>query len=184
MNQLIVSAKQGDKKSMEEILKNFEPLVYKTSISYYIYGCDQEDIKQIMRLTIIKSVEKFNTDLSDSFPAYVQKCIKNQMNKEIKKATKKYYENKFNKEILKEIDIKEIIDENVNLSESYIEKELNDSLHKAIESLSTEEKALLNTLYVKGISIKEYSKSINTEYHKIRYIKNKIIEKLRENLII
>ncbi|MGJ0841777.1 sigma-70 family RNA polymerase sigma factor [Clostridium tertium] len=181
MNQLIVRAKHGDKKSMEEILKNFEPLVYKTSISYYIYGYSEEDIKQIARLTIIESVEKFNTDLSDSFPAYVQKCIKNKMYKEIEKATNKYYENKLNKEITNSIDVEEIIDKDTDVSEECIKKELSGILFKSIEKLNKEEKALLNTIYVQGIILKEYSKRTNIEYHKLRYMKDKIMEKLRND---
>jgi RNA polymerase sporulation-specific sigma factor len=184
MNQLIVKAKQGDKNSMEEILKNFEPLVYKTSISYYIYGCDVEDIKQIARLTIIKSVEKFNTDLSDSFPAYVQKSIRNQIYKEIEKATNKYYDNKLNKEIISSIDIKEIIDKNTNITEDYLKKELNKSLYKAIEKLNFKEKALLNSLYVEGLTLKDYSETENIQYYKARYMKDKIIEKIRGQLTI
>ncbi|WP_195265451.1 sigma-70 family RNA polymerase sigma factor [Clostridium sp. 1001275B_160808_H3] len=181
MNQLIVRAKQGDKKSMEEILKNFEPLVYKTSISYYIYGYSQEDIKQIARLTIIESLEKFNTDLSDSFPAYVQKCIKNKMYKEIEKATNKYYENKLNKEIASSINVEEIIDQNTDVSEECIKKELSSILFKSIEMLNEDEKALLNSIYVQGITLKEYSKRTNIEYHKLRYMKDKIMEKLRND---
>lgn len=184
MNQLIISAKQGDKKSMEEILKKFEPLVYKTSISYYIYGYNEEDIKQISRLSIIESIEKFNTDLSDSFPAYVQKCIKNKMYKEIEKATNKYYENKLNKEISNSIDIEEIIDENIDVLEECIKKELSNVLFKSIKKLSFEERALLNTIYVQGITLKEYSKRTNTEYYKARYMKDKIMKKLRTDLTI
>ncbi|WP_411169795.1 sigma-70 family RNA polymerase sigma factor [Clostridium sp. MB05] len=184
MNQLIKKAKQGDKKAMEEILNSFEPLVYKTSISYYIYGCDTEDIKQITRLTIIKLVDKFNIDLSESFSAYVQKGIRNQMYKEIEKATKKYYDNKLNKEIVSSIDIKEIVDKNTNITEDYIKKELRESLYNVIEKLKSSEKALLNSLYVKGITLKDYSKSQNIEYHKMRYMKDKIIEKLRKEVVI
>lgn len=192
MNNLIIKAKQGDEKSMEEILEKFKPLVYKTSISYYIYGYDMEDIKQITILTIIQSVEKFNIELSNSFAAYVQKCIENQMNKEIEKASNKYYENKLNNLIKLKIDtkskinLKEIIDENINIAEDYINKEsskeLNYKLLKAIQDLDPKEKDLLKSLYVQGISVKEYAEQKNLGYHKIRYMKEKMLENLRKNL--
>lgn len=47
--------------------------------------------------------------------------------------------------------------------------------------LNKEEKALLNTIYVQGITLKEYSKRTNIEYHKLRYMKDKIMEKLRND---
>lgn len=184
MINLILKAKQGDKEAMEKILKEFEPLVYKTSISYYIYGYESEDIRQIARLTIIKAIDKFNVDLSNSFPAYVQKSIKNQMNKEIEKASKRYYENKLNNSIANSIQIKEIIDEDINISEDYIKKELNNNLFKAIEQLNSEEKALLNSIYVEGNTLKAYAENLKLEYYKVRYMRDKVMEKLKQQLVI
>lgn len=179
MNNLIIQSKQGNKKAIGEILKSFEPLIYKTSISYYIYGYDMEDIRQITIITIINAVEKFDTSFSNSFPAYVQKCIRNQMNTEIEKATKIYYKDKENKEIAFSMDLKEIIDENTDVAEEYINKEISHILFEEIGKLDLNEKALLNSIYVKGITLKEYAEKENIEYHKARYAKDKILEKLK-----
>ena len=106
------------------------------------------------------------------------------MNKEIEKASKRYYENKLNNSIANSIQIKEIIDEDVNISEDYIKKELNNNLFKAIEQLNSEEKALLNSIYVEGNTLKAYAENLKLEYYKVRYMRDKVMEKLKQQLVI
>ena len=83
MRELIIKAKSGDKQSAEEIIKLFQPLIYKTSISYFIYGYDTEDIKQIATMTVINSIKKIKDDSLDYFPVYLKTSIKNIMAREI-----------------------------------------------------------------------------------------------------
>lgn len=183
MKELIIKAKQGDKNALEEILYKFKPLINNTAISFYIYGCDEEDIKQIATLAIIKAVNKFNIDLSNSFPSYVKECVRNSMYKEIDKASKLYFKNKMSKEIAAIIDIKEIIDEEVNIQEDYIKKEGKITIEKAIGLLKEEERILLKELYIESKTLKTYSEENNIEYHKARYIKDKIMKKLKCDLL-
>ena len=183
MKELIIRSKKGDSKALEEILKNFTPLINNTAISFYIYGYDNEDIKQIARLAIINSVYKFNLDLSDSFPSYVKETVRNSIYKEIEKAEKVYFKDKISREIAAKIDIKEIVDGNINIQEEYLKKESKEELEKAIALLNEEERSLLKEIYLKGKSVKEYSEENNLEYHKSRYAKDKIINKLKDTLL-
>ena len=179
MKELIIKAKQGDKNALEEILNKFQPLVNKTIASFYIYGCDFEDIRQIAILGIINAVNKFDINLSASFPSYVKECVRNSMYKEIEKATKHYYKNKLSKEIAEFIDIKEIIDEKID----NIKKMNKKNLEKAISLLKEEDRNLLKVLYVENKTLKPYSKDNNIEYHKARYKKDKVIKNLKETLL-
>ena len=183
MKELIIKAKQGDKNALEEILNKFQPLINKTTASFYIYGCDFEDIRQIAVLGIINAVNKFDINLSASFPSYVKECVRNSMYKEIEKATKHYYKNKLSKEIAEFIDIKEIIDEKIDIQEDYIKKMNKKNLEKAISLLKEEDRNLLKVLYVENKTLKSYSKDNNIEYHKARYKKDKVIKNLKETLL-
>ena len=180
MKDLIIKAKKGDKKSLEEIIKIFEPLINNTSISFYIYGYDSEDIKQIATISIIKAINKFNVEQIDSFPAYVKKCVRNSLYKEIDKATKVYFKNKETKELATLIDYKEIIDEKINIQEDYLEKEGKVNLEKAIRLLKERDRRLLKYLYVENKTLKDYAKEKKLEYHKARYMKEKAIKNLKE----
>lgn len=184
MKDLIIKAKKGDKKSLEEIIKNFEPLINNTSISFYIYGYDSEDIKQIATISIINAINNFNVEQIDLFPAYAKKCVKNSLCKEIDKATKVYFKNKETKEIATLIDCKEIIDEKINIQEDYLEKEGKVNLEKAINLLSEKDRKILKYLYVENKTLKSYAEEKKIEYHKARYMKEKAIKNLKELYLI
>lgn len=183
MEELIIKAKQGDKNALEEILNKFQPLINKTVISFYIYGYDFEDIRQIAILGIIKAVNKFDITLMDSFPSYVKEVVRNSIYKEIEKATKHYYKNKESKEIATFIDIKDIIDDGVDIQEDYIKKDNKKGLENAISLLKEEDRSLLKALYIENKTLKYYSEEKNIEYYKARYMKDKVIKTLKETLL-
>ncbi|WP_156627071.1 sigma-70 family RNA polymerase sigma factor [Clostridium tertium] len=182
MKELVIKAKEGDNNALEEIIKRHEPLVYNTMISFYIKGYDKEDIKQIAILSIIKAVKGCNIELINGFSSYAKEIIRNDIYKEITKAEKQYYRHKESNEIAMIIDIKEITDEKTNIIEDYIKAEDIEILKKEISLLEEEERALLKAIYVDNITLMKYSKDNNIEYHKVRYKKDKILEKLKKNL--
>lgn len=183
MRELIIKAKTGDKQSLEEVIKLFNPLIYKTSISYYIYGYDTEDIKQIATITVINSIKKIKEDSLDYFAAYLKTAIKNTMAKEIEKATHRYYEEKENKEIISLIEVKQIIDESIDLNKELLDKEISDILSNIIKKLKNEEQNLIKKLYIEELSLKEYAEIEKIKYYKARYLKDKVIDALRRELV-
>lgn len=183
MEELIKKAKQGDKNALEEILNKFEPLINKTVISFYIYGYDVEDIRQVATLGVINAVNKFDITLIDSFPSYVKEAVRNSIYKEIEKATKHYYKDKESKEIASFIDIKDIIDKEVDIQEDYIKKDNKKTLEKAISLLKEEDRSLLKAIYIENKTLRSYSEDKNIEYHKARYMKDKVIKTLKETLL-
>lgn len=182
MENLILKAKTGDEKSIEEILRNFEPLINNTSLSFYICGYDSEDIKQLAKLSIIRAIKTFDIKRGYTFPSYAKVCVRHEMYKEIEKAEKIYYREKESKEIAKAFDIREIKDESINLQEDFIKKQENEILALAINTLEEEERTLLNNIYIKGYTLVKFSESIDLEYYKARYMKEKALKKLRRIL--
>lgn len=183
MKNLIIKAKQGDKNALEEILKTYKPLINNAAMRFYIYGYEDEDIKQLAILAIIKAVDKFDVTLSDLFPSYVKEAVRNTIYKEIDKATKVYFKDKISREIATFIDVKEIVDENENIQEDYIKKEGKKDLEKAISLLEEEERNLLRELYIERKTLKYYSEENKLEYYKARYFKEKVIKKLKISLL-
>lgn len=182
MKELIIKAKAGDKQSVEEIIKLFQPLIYKTSISYYIYGYDTEDLKQIATVTVINSIKKIKLDSLSFFSAYLKTAIKNTMVREIEKATNRYYEEKENKEIITLVEVKEIIDESIDLNKELLDKELIEILNRTIKNLKNKEQNLIRKLYIEELSLREYAEIEKIKYHKARYLKDKVIDALRKEL--
>ena len=182
VKELLIKAKDGDNIALEEIIKKHEPLIYNTMISFYIKGYDKEDIRQIATLSIIKAVKSCKIELSKGFSSYAKEIIRNDIYKEISKAEKQYYKHKESNEIAMVIDIKEIVDESTNIIEDYIKSEDKEILIKEINLLEEEERALLKAIYVENITLKKYAEDKKLEYHKARYMKDKILEKLKKNI--
>lgn len=182
IRELLIKAKDGDNSALEEIIKKHEPLIYNTMISFYIKGYDKEDIRQIATLSIIKAVKSCKIELSRGFSSYAKEVIINDIYKEIKKAEKQYYKCKESNEIAMVIDIKEIVDESTNIIEDYIKSKDKEILIKEINLLEEEERALLKAIYVENITLKKYAEEKELEYYKARYMKDKILEKLKKNI--
>ncbi|MDU5111029.1 MAG: sigma-70 family RNA polymerase sigma factor [Clostridium sp.] len=182
VKELLIKAKDGNNIALEEIIKKHEPLIYNTMISFYVKGYDKEDIRQIATLSIIKAVKSCKIELSTGFSSYAKEIIRNDIYKEISKVEKQYYKHKESNEIAMVIDIKEIADESTNIIEDYIKSEDKEILIKEINLLEEEERALLKAIYVKNITLKKYAEEKGLEYHKARYQKDKIIQKLRLKL--
>lgn len=182
VKELLIKAKDGDNIALEEIIKKHEPLIYNTMISFYIKGYDKEDIRQIAILSIIKAVKSCKIELSTGFSSYAKEIIRNDIYKEISKAEKQYYKYKESNEIAMVIEIKEIVDESTNIIEDYIKSTDKEILIKEINILEEEERALLKAIYVENITLKKYAEDKGLEYHKARYMKDKILEKLKKNI--
>lgn len=58
--ELLLQAISGNKKSVEAILKLYEPMITRSS---YIKGTFDQDLKQYIMLHIIKNISKFNFDI-------------------------------------------------------------------------------------------------------------------------
>lgn len=179
MRNLIIKAKQEDKQALGEIIDKFIPLINNTANSFYIYGHDTEDIKQIATLSIIKAIKTFDITKEELFTAYVNKCVKNSMYKEIEKATKVYYKDKESKEISQLLEEKDIISDALSLQDEFIKKEEKLNLEKAISLLEDSERNLLKEIYVENKTLTDYAKENNIEYHKARYSKESTIKKLK-----
>lgn len=184
MEKIILEAKTGSEKAIEEILDNLKPLINNTSVSFYISGYDEEDIKQLAKLSIIKAIKTFDQNKGYNFASYAKVCIRHEISREIEKATKIYYREKESKEIALAFDMKDIRDESVNIQDDYIKKEEIKRLSLAISTLEEEERTLLNKIYIKGYTLVEFSEDIDLEYYKARYMKNRILKSLKALLEI
>lgn len=180
MKEKLIKAKAGDKKEIQEIIEMFNPLLTKTTISFYIKGLEKSDIKQIATIALIKAIKNFDTERSDSFPSYAKISVQNMLIREMKKAENKYYKEKINSEINEVFNIEELKSKDIDVNEKLIKKEESYNLSKIVNSLKDEDKAIIKALYIDKIKIKDYSKENNIEYNNLVYKKNKILKYIRE----
>ncbi|GAB6168265.1 hypothetical protein JCM1393_07250 [Clostridium carnis] len=174
MIEIIKKAKEGNVDAKETLLEIFNPLIISVGESYYIFDYDQEDIRQIAKLAILKGIESIDNEKLKYFPAYIAKIVKNTLATEVKKATKRY---KLIKEDNEE-GIKEEAVHKIAIEDEVVNNINREKLSKALKVLDNKEIALLNKIYIDNITIAEYSRSLEMPYYKVINLHKKIIEKL------
>ena len=157
---------------MEEIIKKFTPLILKESSRYIIKCYDYEDLVQHGYLSVIKAVKMFNKD-PQWFNGYCIKAIrlnymallKGQI-KHHREIPTEYSEDKGNYMF--------------TLEDEIIAHEKVEELYEALDSLSSTEREIINSFYIKDKTLEEIAATINKSYNNVKYMKNKVIKKLRK----
>ena len=182
MKELLKKAKEGDRASIEALLNKFEPLIKKSSRKYYINGYEQGDVKQLAYMAALKAIKKFDTERSNSFPLYVKRTIQNSIYKELLKSKEKFNVNKTNKELKPITEIENIEDKSINIDEEIIKKERREILINLINKMAAEERELIIEIFIEEKTLKKYAEEKNMKYHRVFYLKKKILQKIESFL--
>lgn len=184
MQELIKRGKQGDKAAQEEIVKQFMPLIYKSSQKVYIAGYEEEDLIQIGAESILKAVNKFDAEKSSSFTAYVKNTVENNYRFLIRGKVKENYVKSLNEVQEDGFELEDHIPMDFNLENYVVNNELKIKLREAIERLNPEEKELLHYVFYKEHGgLTEYAKIKGMDYNKVYKLKSSLINKLREYIV-
>lgn len=171
---MLPKAKKGDSIAIEEIIKNFIPLILKESSRYIIKCYDYEDLVQHGYLSVIKAVKMFKGE--DKF--FTPYCIR---------AIQLNYKALLKKEIKHH---REIPDEFMQINKEYeftIEDEIlaferTKELYEAMDKLTEEEKRVISSFYIDKISLSEIAATSDKTYNNVRYLKDRAVRKLQKLL--
>ncbi|MGI5997198.1 MAG: RNA polymerase sporulation sigma factor SigH [Lutispora sp.] len=86
--ELVLSARDGDKEALEYIINKYKNFVRAKARSYFLIGADREDIVQEGMIGLYKSIRDFKNDKLSSFRAFAELCITRQIITAIKTATR------------------------------------------------------------------------------------------------
>jgi RNA polymerase sporulation-specific sigma factor len=85
--QLVMRARNGDDKALEELIRRYSGFVRLKASSYFIAGGDAEDLIQEGLIGLYKAVRDFSADKS-SFRSFAELCVTRQIITAIKTATR------------------------------------------------------------------------------------------------
>jgi len=77
--ELAILAKNGDKESLEYLLKKYVSLVNMKVSKYFIIGAEKEDIVQEGMIGLYKAVKNFDSEKQNSFKSFANLCIERQL---------------------------------------------------------------------------------------------------------
>lgn len=86
--EVVMEAKEGDKKAQEYLINKYKNFVKSKSKSYFLIGADKEDIYQEGMIGLYKAIRDFRPDKLASFKAFAELCVTRQIITAIKTATR------------------------------------------------------------------------------------------------
>lgn len=172
MHQLIKKYREGDNRALQKIIDTFIPLILKEASKYKIKCYDYEDLVQHGYLSVIKSSNMYKGE-DKNFKFYCIKAIK-QNYKALLKGEIKHH-----REIPED---KDIYPYEFTLEDEILAYEKTKEVYKALDSLTKEERNIMEGFYFKDKTIESIAKENNKSYNNIRYQKDKVIRKLQNSL--
>ena len=86
--QLVMRARNGDGKALDELMRRYQGFVRLKASSYFLAGGDSEDLIQEGLVGLYKAVRDFRPDKETSFRSFAELCVTRQIITAIKTATR------------------------------------------------------------------------------------------------
>lgn len=183
IERLIIRCKQGDKKALEELLVTYEPLVKKISMSYFINGYEQEDLEQLGRLAIVRTVNKFDLDNGANFTGFVHRVIKNDLITLMRKRESRMVFPSMESINEEGVEFKEMFPDDFDLEGDFIDRENMDKLRGILDRMKPDDRKLLLMTYRCHGGLKKYAETLGESYFTLRRRKDRLVDMIRKELI-
>ena len=86
--QLVMRARNGDQKALDELIRRYSGFVRLKASSYFLAGGDSDDLIQEGLVGLYKAVRDFRPDKETSFRSFAELCVTRQIITAIKTATR------------------------------------------------------------------------------------------------
>ena len=179
--ELLVKVKKGDQQAFELLVRKYKMTVYNTIHS--IIGNDQEadDIAQEVFLKVYTKADSFKG--KSSFSTWLYRITVNRCVDELRKRNNKIisYETEFDEE--EKLKLKDVLaSKEGDITEELKQKELQDIIQKAMNSLPEKYRIILTLKEIEGLSYTEISKIMKISLAKVKIWLFRARQKLKEEL--
>ncbi|MDR3594604.1 sigma-70 family RNA polymerase sigma factor [Clostridium sp.] len=178
---LVTRCKNNDEDAKEKLSEEFRPLIYNISKRTFIDGYNSHDIIQECYQSLFKSVSMYNLE-KHRFVAYATNAIKNNMNDLIKR-TKTRSSTEGNDALSLHDNVENDFPElEISTETSLCEMCDYEDLKLALKNLNEEEKELIDFVFYRNYTIKEYAYIKNMCYSTAILKKKTILIKILNNI--
>ncbi len=157
---LIERAQSGDIEAANAVVYAYLGLAKSISRSYFLVGADSDDVMQIGMLGLFKAVQTFKINGGASFKTYASNCIRNIILDEIRKSKPNTLETV-------PIDDALHLNDDINLEDSFIEKESANILLDTIDSLLNPLEKNVLALHLESLTYQEIASELQIEKKKV-----------------
>jgi RNA polymerase sigma factor (sigma-70 family) len=178
---LVLLSKNGDEIAKEHLAEEFMPLIINLSTKTFIHGYEVCDIQNECYQTLFKCLTYYNQP-THRFVAYATNAIKNSVYYLIRTSLKKS-ETEGAKTLIYTDVLENLLTCNIKgMDESLISKDNAEDLEFAINSLSKDEKDIVNYVIASKNSIKDYANLRKINYSTAVNKKNLALNKLKHHM--
>ena len=176
VDDLILKAQQGDENAMESIVNLFRAKVTAISREYFLVGAGLDDIIQEGMIGLFKAVYVYNPQKNHNFGSFATLCIERQIQTAIRNANRKKNSPLNSYVPISQFDDRDDDEENIKLvladdesdiEQNYINKELNVVVMSKVKSLLTDEQFKLLKMFLNGKSYVEMAEAMNVSTKQI-----------------
>ena len=187
---LIIQAKNHNEDAMEELMRTFKPKVIAISREYFLIGAEFDDLIQEGMIGLYKANRIYDETKNHSFSAFASLCIHRQIQNAVKNANRKknsplnsyipikYYDGS---NVSDEDSVLRLViaDENSDIEQNYIDKEINTIMLSKVKDILTDEQFNILKLFINGDSYFEIANKTNLTTKKVDNTLQAIKKKLK-----
>ena len=187
---LITKAKNHDEEAVEKLFGIFKPKVIAIAREYFLIGAEFDDLLQEGMIGLYKAIGVYDESKNHSFSAFASLCIHRQLQNAVKNANRKknsplntyvpikYYDGTSSSEednVLKLV----IADENSDIEQNYIDKEMNTIVISKVKDMLTDEQFNMLKLFLNGDSYNSIAENLNLSTKQVDNTLQAIKKKLK-----
>lgn len=180
-NELCFSAKKGDEKSSEEIIKRLNPLII--SLANKFPYDDFDDMIQDGRVRVMECINEFDRDKGKEFLGYVNMQLRFFYRNRAKLRNYALSLNEKASDDDEEAEIIDFIKDERLLPEEILIKNMElKELKKAYEKLTDKQKKIIALHYFGGMSMAYIARDMGMHYQSVVKLKNRALKKLKSHV--
>ncbi|WP_271812811.1 sigma-70 family RNA polymerase sigma factor [Clostridium beijerinckii] len=178
---LVTKCKDNDEEAKEKLAEEFRTLIYNISKRTFIDGYNAHDIMQECYQSLFKSVYMYNLE-KHRFVAYATNAIKNNMSDLIKRIKTRRSTEGNDALSLHDNFETNLPSEEISTETSLCEMCDYEDLKLALKNLNEDELELIDFVFYKNYTVKEYAYFKNMCYSTAILKKNTILKKILNNI--
>ncbi|MVX65919.1 sigma-70 family RNA polymerase sigma factor [Clostridium chromiireducens] len=178
---LVAKCKNNDEAAKEKLAEEFRPLIYNISKRTFIDGYDINDLQSECYKSLFKCVSMYNLE-KHRFVAYATNAIKNNINDLIKKVKSRSSTEGNDALSLHDNFEKDIPSQEISTEISLCEMCDYEDLKLALKNLNEDEIELINFVFYKNYTVREYAYLKNMCYSTAILKKKTILKKVLNNI--
>ncbi|MBN7577274.1 sigma-70 family RNA polymerase sigma factor [Clostridium beijerinckii] len=178
---LVTKCKNNDEEAKEKLAEEFRTLIYNISKRTFIDGYNAHDIMQECYQSLFKSVYMYNLE-KHRFVAYATNAIKNNMSDLIKRIKTRRSTEGSDALSLHDNFESNLPSEEISTEVSLCEMCDYEDLKLALKNLNEDELELIDFVFYKNYTVKEYAYFKNMCYSTAILKKNTILKKILNNI--